>query len=201
MMSVSASGTFAKTMTFANWKGRAYARSRVIPTNPKSAAQLGVRAMMKFLAEEWAGLAALDKATYDTAAAARSISAYNQYISENLARWQMSQAPSQASPPAEASTPLTITTQTLTGGEGHITITLTPSGGTDIWGLAIFRESAEITAPSWANCVAVVAADGTNSVTYTDSPLAAGTYHYRTAVINNDGILGAVHADGTADAT
>jgi hypothetical protein len=201
MMSITASGTFAKTMTFAAWKGRAYSRQRVIPTNPKTASQLGVRAMMKFLATAWASIATLSKATYDAAAAARSISSYNQYISENLARWQMSKAPSQASPAAEASTPLTVTTQTLTGGEGHITVSITPSGSTNIWGLAIFRGSAEITAPGWSNCIAVVEADGANAVTYTDSPLDAGTYHYRTAVINDDGVLGTIHTDASATAT
>lgn len=201
MMSLSASGTIGGTLTFANWKGRAYARQRVNPKNPKSAAQLGVRAMMKFLANEWATIATLDQATYDAEAEARNISAYNEYISQNLARWQMFKSPSQATPAAEASTPLTVSDMTLTGGVNSITVELTPSAATGIWGFLLFRDAAEITAPSWNNCVAVLAADGASEITYVDSPLEPGTYHYRAAVINTDGVKGTVIADHSAAAT
>ncbi len=38
-MSVSASGSFASSMVFAGWKGRAYVRQLVIPMNPATAGQ------------------------------------------------------------------------------------------------------------------------------------------------------------------
>ena len=200
-MSLDASGTVGDTLTFSKWKGRNYVRNRVIPANPKSASQTGVRAMMSFLAATWHLLATGPKATYATAAAAKSISPFNQFVSEHLTRWQNFTAPSQASPATEASTGLTVTTQTLTGGVGHVTLSLTPSGATSIWGYLIFREAAAITVPSWANCVAVIAANAGNAVTHVDSPLAIGTYHYRTAVFNVDGKLGTVHADDAAVVT
>jgi hypothetical protein len=201
LLSLDASGTVAGTLTFAKWKGRNYARQRVIPANPKSASQLGVRSMMSFLAKQWTNLTSGEKASYATAAAAKAISPFNQFVSENLLRWQTFNTPSKESPAAEASTPLTVTTQTLTGGVGQITLALTPSGATDIWGFLIFRDTAEITTPSWANVVAVIEADGANAVTHVDSPLEAGTYHYRTAVFNEDGIKGTVHADDSEAAT
>lgn len=201
LMSIDASGTLGKTLTFAKWKGRNYVRERVIPANPKSALQTGVRSMMSFLSQMWQGIAALDKATWDTLAETKAISAFNAYVSENLTRWQNFFSPTEAFPAAEASTPLTITTQTLTGAAGYATVELTPSGASDIWGLLIFRDTAEITAPSWANCIAVIEADGANPVTHVDSPLAAGTYHYRSAVINTDGVIGTVKTDDTAVVT
>jgi hypothetical protein len=181
--------------------GRAYARQRVIPNNPQSAAQSGVRAMMKFLSQEWASLGSTPQGTYEAAAEARNISAYNQYISENLARWQMFLAPSKSTPAAEASSGLTVTTLTTPGGQGGTTIEATPSGDTSIWGIAIFRATAEITTPNWSNCVKIIPANGSNAVQWTDSPLEAGTYHYRAAVINDDGVMGTVKADQTAVVT
>lgn len=201
LMSMSASGTLGGTLVFAEWNGRAYVRKHVIPTNPKSAMQTGVRAMWKFLAKFWAAIAALDKATWAAIADPQQISNFNAFMQYNMDRWQNFFSPSQANPAAEASTGLTVTTQTLTGAAGHATVEITPSGSTDIWGLAIFRDTAEITSPSWANCIAIVDADGANKVTYVDSPLDAATYHYRTAVINTDGIMGTIHADGTATVT
>jgi len=200
-MSVDASGKFGGSMVFAKWKGRNYVRQLVTPKNPKAAKQLGVRSMMGFLAAAWDALGAPAKASYVTAAAARSISTFNQYVSENLARWQLFSGPSQATPATEASSALTVTTMTLTGGAGFATIDITPSGATSIWGIAIFRDVAAITAPNWNNCVAVIPADGANAVSYTDSPLDAGTYHYRAAILNVDGKVGTVKADATAVVT
>lgn len=45
-MSLSASGTLAKTLTASIWKGRAYIRQRVIPLNPQSAGQQSQRAAL-----------------------------------------------------------------------------------------------------------------------------------------------------------
>jgi hypothetical protein len=201
LMSISASGTFGGTLVFAEWNGRPYVRKHIIPPNPKSAMQTGVRAMWKFLSKYWHTIAALTQATWASIADPQKISNFNAYMQANMDRWQNFSPPSEANPAAAASTPLTVTTQTLTGHSGFATIAVTPSGATSIWGIAIFRDSAEITTPNWTNCIAVVDANGANAVTITDSPLDAGTYHYRTAIINVDGIMGTVHADGTAVVT
>jgi len=200
-LSLDASGTIGKTVTYAKWKGRNYARQRVIPTNPKSASQSGLRAMFKFLSQQWDGMADADKEDYDAEAESRQLSAFNVFMSKNMDRWQLNDGPSQASPPPEAATPLTITTMTLTGGDGHVQVDLTPSAATDIWGFIICRSTADITAPSWTNAVAVIAADGANKVEYVDSPLDAGTYHYRAAAFCDDGIVGTYIADDTEAAT
>lgn len=50
-MSLSASGTMAKTLTFSIWKGIAYGRVRVIPKNPKSTLQKAVRSALGTLAK------------------------------------------------------------------------------------------------------------------------------------------------------
>jgi hypothetical protein len=200
-MSIDASGTYAKTLVFSKWKGRNYVRERVIPDNPRSAKQLGVRAMMSFLSQAWVNLIAGEKDDYAVGALAKSISAFNEFLSQNLAAWQNFVTPSKNWPAEMASTALTMTSMALTGGVGMVSIVLTPSGATAIWGLLIFRNTSAITVPSWANCIAAINANGASPVTYIDTPLEPATYHYRSAVFNDDGKMGTVIADATAVVT
>ena len=201
LMSVDASGKFGGSMVFSKWKGRNYTRKLVTPKNPKSAKQTGVRAMMSFLANAWAALGAGTKDDYDELAAARSISAFNAYVAENLARWQLSKTPAQAYPALDASNGCVITTAVLTGHAGFATAVVTPAANANIWGVAVYRSTAEITAPSWANCVAVYFRANVTAHTFTDAPLDPGTYHYRFAQFNTDGVLGTVLADATVVVT
>jgi len=197
-MSVDASGKFGGSMVFSKWKGRNYVRQLVVPENPGDPKQLGVRAMMRFLATQWK-LKALPKWTGWTAAAtAKSISTFNAYVSENLARWQLFKTPTEVYPAAETAYTDTVATQGTVGNVGFATIEVTPTSGTALWGIAIFRDPATITVPSWANCVMIVAGNGASKVTYVDSPLAAGTYHYRTALFSLTGLMSVVYADSGA---
>jgi hypothetical protein len=50
-MSMTASGTMGKVLTFSIWKGIAYGRIRVIPINRNSALQKGVRSILGTLAK------------------------------------------------------------------------------------------------------------------------------------------------------
>jgi hypothetical protein len=113
----------------------------------------------------------------------------------------MFQAPSQDIAKAQAHTAATISTQTLTGGVGNVTLDLTLSTALNNWGVAIFRDTAEITSPNWNKCIAVIPVGGDTTLNYVDSPLNAGTYHYRTAALTDDGVIGTIHADGSAAAT
>ena len=201
MFSLGASGTIGDTLVFSIWKGRAYVRQRVIPTNPKSASQTGMRSMFAFLAKQWTNIAGVDQDTFNADAESKSISPFNSYIALNMDRWKNFLPPSQTFVPAEASTPLTVTTMTLNGGEAYANVELTPSAALDIWGFVVFRELAVITDPNNSNTVHVLEANGVSMVEFNDTNLEAGTYHYRAGVINVDGIMGVVIADDTVVVT
>lgn len=47
LLSFGARGTIGKTVTFSTWKGRNYARQRVIPANPNTVAQQGSRSLFR----------------------------------------------------------------------------------------------------------------------------------------------------------
>jgi hypothetical protein len=196
-MSVDASGKFGKALVFAKWKGRNYVRELVTPMNPKSAKQLGVRAMMKWLATTWHGKTLPKWTGWTAAATAKSISTFNAFVAENLVRWQEWKGPTEVYPAAETANAITLT-QVVTPGQGFATIANTPSGAGDNWGIAILRDTAAITAPNWNLVVAIVPANGASAVSYTDSPLEPGTYYYRSVVFNTVGTLGAVCADSGA---
>jgi len=200
-MSVDASGKFGGSMVFAKWKGRNYARQLVIPQNPQSAKQKGVRAMMAFLATVWKAKALPKWTDYSVDAAARAISTFNAYMAANLARWQLNKTPAQVYPAADATGACVITTATMTGYAGYMSAVITPATNANIFGVAVYRDSAAITAPGWANCVAIIPRSGVTAFTFTDAPLAAGTYHYRFSQFNIDGVQGTVLADATVVVT
>lgn len=50
-LSLDASGTVAETLTASKWKGRNYMRLRIIPANPDTADQQGVRSILGTLAK------------------------------------------------------------------------------------------------------------------------------------------------------
>ena len=81
MMSVSASGTFGKAITFGTWKGRAYARTWFRPENPQTPKQVNTRnALIIALAFFQATLTDPQKAAYEAAASGLGMSGYNLYM-------------------------------------------------------------------------------------------------------------------------
>lgn len=156
---------------------------------------------MKFLAGAWKATVGVGFAGWADQAVARGISTWNVFAGENLARWQIGLPPTQVYPAAAATGGCVITTATKTGGVKLCTLVIKPATNANIWGVAIFRDAAEITAAGWANCIAIVPRDDVDEFTYIDSPLDAGTYHYRVAQINTDGVMGTVLADSTATVT
>lgn len=193
-----ARGSIKGGVTYSGWRGRAYARATVTPRNPKSAKQLGVRGMMSFLAASWAAIKVASAASWQGLADAGIFSTYNAYVQHNLNRWQNFLAPTASYPAAGSSTPNTVTTQTPTGGAGQVNISLEWSTNADDWGVAILRDTSAITTPDWTKVIDVVAPTSAGKLTYVDSPLTAGTYYYRTVILNKDGVMGTVHADSDA---
>ena len=189
-----ASGTLNGSITYSHWKGRDYVRTCVTPKNPKAAKQTGVRAMFGFLAAAWAAIKVASSASWKTLANASSISPFNAYIQANQKTWQDSAAPTASYPAAKAASPLTVTTQTVTGGSKMATAVITPSGATSIWGIILYRGTTGFT-PSWANAVKIVPANGASAVTIVDDNVTPGTYAYRAAVFTTDGVLGTIHAE------
>lgn len=201
MMSFDASGTLAKTATFSKWKGRNYVRSRVIPANPQSAAQVSMRSMMKFLSQIWAGLTAGNKATWDTLAAADAVSPFNSFIGANMARWNSFKGPTKETPAAEAGAGGAAPTTTPTAGVKEITLSIADGAPAPAWGWLIHRSTVTGFTPSRSTIVAAVARTASPTV-FLDTGLITGTpYYYRIGGFSDDGVKGTLEVERTATPT
>lgn len=200
-LSLDASGTIGDSMVFSKWKGRPYVRVRVIPHNPKSGGQVGIRAMFQFLTKQWAGLTAGNKATWINRAAATNISPFNGFIAYNQFRWRNFLGPSKVDPAAEVSTPPSAPTAVATAGVRQVSLAITKGANAPDWGYLIFRSPTGTFTSVWSNCIAVVQKDGSGNALYIDTPLAAGTYYYEIMGIMIDGVKGDASIEYTAVVT
>jgi len=118
LLSLAASGTIAKSITFSSWKGIAYARTRVIPYNPKSVAQQEVRGVFSTLNEMWKRMPQLARDPWQNWVTGKPLTGRNKHIQASaaalkgetdLAKLVMSVAGGQAVPPeGESFTPGTL---------------------------------------------------------------------------------------------
>jgi hypothetical protein len=201
MFSFEASGTIGSIATFSKWKGRPYVRQRVIPSNPKSALQVSTRAMMRFLSQAWVDVGATPQASWDALAAAAQISAFNAYISRNQQRYREFQAPSQTYPAAETGTLPVATLDSAVGGPSYMDLTMTITTLNAAWGVMLFRSATGTFTPSRGNCIAVLPVNGTGTLVYTDSNLAAGVWYYDAKFFTAEGSLGPDEGEVNGTAT
>lgn len=202
LMSLAASGTIADAVTFSSWKGRSYAREHVIPSNPKSGDQVSMRAMLTFLAQEWDGLTAASKATWQAPAAADSISPFNAFLKTNLQRWPNFLDPVQNYPVVAGSSPDGINNELATAGLHGITLTGDIKNIFTLnWGVVIFRALASPVVPTISNAIAVIPALSNVSFTYVDQPLAPDTYYYQFRTFVTDEKMSANQTEVNATVT
>lgn len=79
----SLSGKVANAV-FSRWKGRYYVRTRVIPANPNTAAQQGVRNTITRLNSLWQSITAALKTPWTKAAGPTVVSAWNWFVHLNF---------------------------------------------------------------------------------------------------------------------
>ena len=185
----SASGSLAGSLVFSSWKGRAYVRRLVTPSNPKTGLQVGVRRMFKFLAQNWANLTTVEQDTWDSRAAATVISPFNAYMSLNQKVWRNFQTPGQQDPIGDTGTVMTTPVWSAAAQTRQITLT---NGGVAVgqnWGRTIHKGPTMFT-PSVSNCIAVILLDqDANDVLFVDTPLPAGEVFYNAHDFTDDGVI------------
>ncbi len=195
LFSLGASGTIGKTVTYSSWKGRAFARQRVIPHNPRSGGQVGARAMWAFITQAWDALTTAEKATWEARAGQTIISPFNAYTSYNAKRFSTFNAPSQEDPALEANTPGTLTTFSAAGGVREVVLDVGLSVLADNWGVVVFRSTTTSFTPSITNIVFARLLIDTSTIQIVDTPLDPDTYYYDAKVFTDDGLFGALKGE------
>lgn len=190
-LSLEASGSIAGALVFSKWKGRPYCRSLVKPSNPRSGGQVGMRAMFRWLSQQWNALGAVDKATWEARADQKVISPFNAYVSLGQYRFADFLAPSTMDPPATAMTPSVDGAGAATAGVRSITVEQAITTANDGWGVAFFRALAPAFTTAFDNLIGVGLIVGAADVVWVDSPLEPDTYYYNMRAFTEDGQLGA----------
>lgn len=178
MGSAEAAGTFGGSAVFSRWKGRAYVRTKVTPTNPKSALQVSARQMLAFLSQQWKEISEPNQATWYERAFQKQVSYYHAYISLNLDRFRQFTAPSQVYPPAETGTLPDLDSLDASGGVAHIELNQTWYNRYHAWGILIFRSQTPGFATSRQTLITVQPLLIDSGPLYDDQNLLPGTYYY-----------------------
>ena len=82
LLSISASGQFAKAIVYASWKGINYAREYFVPSNPQSAAQVVIRGYFSSAVTAWKGATQVIKDAWTKYASDNGLqmSGYNLFV-------------------------------------------------------------------------------------------------------------------------
>lgn len=198
MFSLDAKGTLADAITFSMWKGRPYVRERVIPSNPKSEAQVGRRSMFTFLSQAWAGLGAGAQGQWEDLADQLVASNFNAYLSDNMKYWHNFICPSQGTPWAGILTPSDNVLTAAAWEENRIKLSLAGTALGQAWGICIFGSLAALPTPTVGKCI-IVAPDTTiaaHDLFWT--PPQVSTYYFNSIAFATDGAQAAAGGQMTA---
>lgn len=80
LLSLGASGTIAKTLTYSKWKGRPYIRTRVIPANPQTTEQTKTRNAFSWASDQWKNAPTLGRSPWNRFAQGQVLSGRNAFI-------------------------------------------------------------------------------------------------------------------------
>lgn len=185
MLSLDARGKFGGALVFSNWKGRPTVRQLVKPSNPRSAAQYGQRAMISFLSPAWGALSAGNQATWDALAAQAVISGFNAFTKFNLDKWTQFTTPYKT-PTSTGETNPVMGALTVTGGVGIINVSNVITTANNIWGMLIAVSATTGFTPAKDNIRDAVLYSA-SPVTRTLTNFEPGTYYVRTSGFTGDG--------------
>lgn len=196
LMSLDASGSVASTIVFSKWKGRNYVRQLVIPANPQSGLQVGVRALITFASQYWkTGVSDAHKATWNTLAAQQKISPFNAYIQVNGARNRAGTGFTPVNPPVTAAGEAAPTAGTATAAYRSLSVAWTDSVGANDTATYIYSSTVTGFTPGPDTLIAIIA-HGVEK--YIQTNLASGVaVYYRLQGVDNTGNLGSLLAQFT----
>lgn len=186
-LSLDASGQLAGALVFSKWKGRNYVRTLVKPANPQSVKQVSVRAMFKFLSQEWTNNSTAEKATWNEMADDQVISPFNSFMGYNQTRWRNGLTPIRDLPLGTSTGVGNITFTSATGGVRLATLVFTTATLQDHFGALVARSVTTGFTPGFENLVNVYNLRTAGANAFIDTPLTAGTYYYRALWFDNKG--------------
>ena len=198
LMSLDASGTVAGTITFSKWKGRNYVRQRVIPANPQTTAQTGVRSSFAGAVDLWKKNQIELRANFESQAEARGVSTFNAFTGAVQRQYSKGFGAADNPEPTNAAPSDPATGVNLAVEGKYLVITWTDSNDADAWANNVYLKLGGAPSGIWQEIVGVVPA-GVEKLTL--GPLASGEYHVQIGAVSKEGGIAALTADEDATIT
>lgn len=184
LMSMDASGTVAGSITFGKWKGRNYVRQRVIPSNPQTAAQTGVRSSLAGAAALWKSDTATLKGNFETLASQRNISAFNAFTGFTQQQYSKGFGIANNPSPTNAAPTNPPTSINVDADGKYLTIEWTDSSDSGVWANNVYLKMGSAPTAIWPNLIGVIQ-QGIEKLTI--GPLPAGSYTVNLASVSEEG--------------
>lgn len=192
-LATKATGGLADALIFSSSKGRAYLKTKRKPKQPRTGAQIGMRAMMKFLAPAWSLTPGRDPTTWSDLATEAAISPFNAYLGYNLERWR------NADPPTINYPEVPTAPTRVWAPPGHQTIGrfvrinwvfVTLING---WGVTVYRVQDAIQHGTWNQLLGITYQPGAGTGYFDDLSPIVGLNRYTVSLISRDGYEVAAH--------
>ena len=189
LLSLDASGTLAKAITFSKWKGRNYVRTRVVPSNPRSGLQVGMRAGIAGAPDLWNNyLSPAHRAAWATGVGAEAISGYNLYCRQGQINLRSNYGPAVQYPStAHEQTPVAPAGPAAVQDGTDMSITWTDAIAADAY--LIFHG---LTTGFSSNISSLVAVVKSGLQVWAHRNPVVGTHYYDIRSCGNDGGVGAL---------
>jgi hypothetical protein len=170
------------------WKTRNTARAKSRTTAPPTPAQLGIRKAIAYANELWHYLTPTERNSYPDRSAST-------YLKHQMERWRDNQPPARAYPGDYDPGTTELSHLSLTARDRAVTIHAILGATEAAQAIIIYRDTNYLAHPDRKTVIEFIRTTDQVGYTYTDSPLKPGTYHYRAAVVQNDGKLGPPYED------
>lgn len=176
-LSGAAAGALGGTLIFSEAKGRRYLKRWHKPKNPRTPSQKAMRAILRFLSEEWKNLSIPDKALWTPLAAKTNVPNFNAYQAFNIARWRSAKAPSQIPTTDSAGSFGNMGTMQCTAVSRGIKFDFTIIDDGERWANLIFHVPNYEDPWRWDRLVHLIQTRGSGYRSWIWRPLAPGTYN------------------------
>jgi len=197
LFGLDASGTLADSIVFSKWRGRTYVRKHAIPSNPRSALQVGMRSVFKYITQAWAGLTQAQKDAWNGLADPDNITQLNAQVRDAQSRARRNEGWRRGPSEAAGTTPDAPTALVGVSQNKSVDLSWTrPAVALGDYTVAIFAKTADTITGVIGELVSV---QDVTDVTVTILNLVNGTaYFFEVREMNTDGEFGALSASTTA---
>lgn len=198
LFGLDASGTIGGAIVFSKWRGRTYVRRHVVPANPKTGLQVGMRSGMKFISQNWSSLTTTQQSAWANLASTDNITTLNASVRSNQTRTRQNEGV-QRTPTESAGTTPDAPTVTATAGPKTVNLAITAGVNAPEYTWYVYRSTTSGFSSDVSNLIAIL---DQSKTAYADPKLTTGTtYYYLVLGGNFDGTLGTASAEASATPT